>query len=481
MSGPERRLDRHLPDPPSARRVLFATTELAPYVKVGGLSEASAGLVGMLRSMGVVVDTVLPDYGLIELRDVTERTLNHLPSWCPPITARRGWTDEAGQVTLLSFEGSERPHPYVNPTSGLGWPDNDRRFVVFSVGVAQLAHETKPDVVHCNDWHTSTAIGRLPEQMPSVLTVHNLAHQGAASPSWAEAIGVHGPAFLEQGAFNPLAGGISLADRVVMVSETYAEEALRADGGFGLHERLLARKNQLVGIRNGIDLGLWHPSEDPLLPYTFDQADMSGKELCRKELLTHTDLDDGRGPVLGLVARFDRQKGIDLALSLAPYLENISAKLILIGDGSPELTRLARETQDLFPNRVHVFSRYEERLAHLVVAGSDLLLVPSRFEPCGLTQMQAMTCGTIPIVTNVGGLSDTVLDVNTNRRAGTGYVAQQATSMALLDAVHRATRGWSNPRRRSAIQRRGMTADWSWAMPAQSYLDTYETLLDTRA
>ncbi len=481
MTDTERRIDRNVIDPPSAHRILFATTELAPQVKVGGLSEASAGLTGMLRSMGVVVDTVLPDYGLIELRDVVERPLTNLPAWCPAITVRKGWADAIGQVTLLSFASSDRPHPYVNPTNGLGWPDNDFRFIVFATGVAQLAHETRPDIVHCNDWHTAAAIGRLPADMASVLTVHNLAHQGATDGVWADRIGVHGPAFIEHGAFNPLAGGISLADRVVMVSETYAEEAMSVEGGFGLHDRLNARGSNVIGIRNGIDLGLWHPSEDPLLEYTYDQRDMAGKEMCRKQLLTHTVMDDQKGPVIGLVARLDRQKGIDLALSLAPYLENMHAKLILIGDGSRELARLAAETQAHFPDRVHVFPRYDEKIAHLVVAGSDLLLVPSRFEPCGLTQMQAMTCGTIPVVTNVGGLSDTVLDVDFNRRAGTGYVAHSVTSMGLLDAVHRAVRGWSNPRRRSAIQRRGMSADWSWAVPAQRYVDVYEELLARRA
>lgn len=474
----ERRIDRESAEAPTARHVLFATTELAPHVKVGGLSEASMGLVSMLRTMGTTVDVVMPDFGLIELRDVTEQPLEYLPSWCPPITARRGWADHVGYLTLLRFPGSERSHPYVDPSTGQAWPGNDGYFMTFAVGVAQLAVVLKPDVVHGNDWHTAPALGRLPAQTPSVLTVHNLAHQGEGDSSWAASVGVHGEAFIERGGFNALAGGISLADRVIMVSRSYAEEAVLPATGFGLHNRLIARGSDVIGIRNGIDLGLWSPNTDALLPYNYDQSDLSGKELCQKDLLTQTDLIDDKGPVLGVVARLDYQKGIDLVLTLAPYLEDLHARLVIIGSGSRELARLALQTQERFPDRVHLFDGYDERLAHLVVSGSDLLLVPSRFEPCGLTQMQAMTCGTIPVVTDVGGLRDTVLDVDKYRRAGTGYVARDASALSLLDAVHRGVRGWANPRRRNALRRRGMTADWSWAAPARKYIEVYDELID---
>lgn len=473
----ERRNERYQAYPAGARHVLFATTECAPRIKVGGLSEASAGLTNMLSNMGVIVDIVMPDYGLLDLRDVTERPLSNLPWWCPPMTLRQGWTDGIGRVSLLDFPGSQRPHPYVDPTTGEGWAHNSDSFLAFAAGVAQLAVETEPDVVHVNDWHTAPAIGRLPEGMPSVLTVHNLAHQGQTDPAWLRRIGVHGAAFEHEGLFNPLAGGVSLASRVVLVSESYAREAIRAEGGFGLHDRLIARGDELVGIRNGIDLGLWHPGEDPLLPYNFDHCDLSGKELCRKELLARTELVDTKGPVIGLVARLDRQKGIDMALAMAPFLELLNARFVMLGSGSREIAELARATAERFPDRVHVFDGYDEQLAHLVVAGSDLFMVPSRFEPCGLTQMQAMTCGTIPVVTNVGGLRDTVLDSDQNRRAGTGFVASRPDELSLLDTLHRAVRGWSNPRRRQAIQRRGMRADWSWALPARRYIETYDELL----
>ena len=458
------------------RRVLFATAEYAPVVKVGGLSEASSGLVSCLRSMGLDVEVVMPDYGLVTLDDVEESTLEDLPAWAGPVNVRRGWSSTAGLLTLIDFDGSDRPHPYVNPETGEGWPDNVERFALFSAAVAQLAAIGNHEIVHCNDWHTAPAIGLLPEGTASVLTVHNLAHQGEASPDYAERLGLHGQAFLEGGAYNALAGGLSLADSVVMVSESYAAESISVSGGFGLHERLEARGSNLTGIRNGIDLGLWHPNEDPLLPATFDHLDLAGKEVCRKELLYLADLPETKGPVIGLVARLVHQKGVDLALELAPFLDKMGARLVLIGSGSPEIARHAAQTAARYPDVVHAFDEYDERLAHVVVGGSDLLLVPSRFEPCGLTQMQAMTCGTIPVVTDVGGLRDTVTDTDLRPRSGTGYVAAEASAMAMLDAVHRAVRGWSNPRRRASIQRRGMTADWSWAEPALRYESIYDDI-----
>ncbi len=460
---------------PTATSVLFATAEYAPEIKVGGLSEASSGLVGCLRSMGVDVSVVMPDYGLIELVEAREIPLVGLPSWCPEVTVRTGWSPRSGPLTLISFEGSARRHPYVDPETGTGWPDSDHFFLVFSTAVAAIAAQTRPDVVHCNDWHSAAAIGLLAPEQRSILTVHNLAYQGQTDPAWRHRWGVHGDAFVHDGAFNPLAGGISLADHIVMVSESYATEVISRDGGFGLHERLIARGDALVGIRNGIDIGLWSPAEDPMLPVTFDHDDLAGKEICRKELLRLAGFEHDKGPVLGVVARFVHQKGIDLALELAPFLPSLPAKLVMIGSGSPELTRLAQDTAARHPHDVHVFGGYDEKLAHLVVAGSDMLLVPSRFEPCGLTQMQAMTCGTIPVVTDVGGLRDTVTDTDRHPRTGTGYVATAPTSMSLLDAVHRATRGWQNGRKRASIQRRGMTADWSWAAPSSAYLGLYGT------
>ncbi len=472
-----------------APTVLFATAEFGPYVKVGGLGEASSGLVGSLSSMGVGVSVVMPDFGLIELEDEKRWPLTGLPSWCPAIEARSGRTDpEAGDdidIILLSFEGGLRAHPYVDPATGESWPDATWFYMTFSAGVAALATEERPHAVHLNDWHTAAALLRLPPDVGTILTVHNLAYQGIDDGAWlgrmmesvdGSALRVDPMAFLVDDAFNPLAGGISGADRIVLVSESYRDEATSEAGGFGLHHQLRYRGEQVSGIRNGIDLGLWHPADDLRLPVGFHHGDLSGKEICRKELLKEADLDADRGPVIGMVARLVHQKGIDLALDMVPFLDSLSARLVLMGSGSPALADKVRDVAERYPDHFAGFCDYDETMAHLIVGGSDLLLMPSRFEPCGLTQLQAMTCGTIPVVTAVGGLRDTVVDTDTCPRRGTGFVADRATSLDLLNALHRACRGWSNPRRRAAVQRRGMTADWSWTKPARQYLDLYRAL-----
>lgn len=473
--------------------ILFATAEFGPWIKVGGLGEASAGLVNALNSMGAEVSVVMPDYGLIELDEFERTVLDGLPAWCPEVTVRRGWLPPASagdperevEVTLIDFLGAHRSHPYVDPTTGEGWGDSNWFFLTFSAAVGALAARNQPDVVHLNDWHTGAATLHLPASIPTVLTVHNLAHQGTDHIDWLGWAATTGDptverrsvadAFVHHDAYSPLAGAVSTADRVVMVSESYCEEARSDEGGFGLHHRLLARGADLSGFRNGIDLGLWNPADDPHLPANFSADDLSGKAVCRSRLLREAGLDDDRGPLIGMVARLVHQKGIDLALDVVPFLDSLSATMVLIGSGSPALAARAREVAAAFPDRF-AFADYDDALSHLVVAGSDLLLMPSRFEPCGLTQLQAMTCGTIPVVTAVGGLRDTVVDTDTSPRRGTGFVADKPASLDLLNALHRAARGWANARRRAAVQRRGMTADWSWTKPARHYLGLYREL-----
>ncbi|MFV0259854.1 MAG: glycogen synthase [Acidimicrobiales bacterium] len=473
--------------------VLFATAEFGPWIKVGGLGEASSGLVKSLEAMGAEMSVVMPDFGLIELDETSRFRLDGLPAWCPEVTIRRGWLPDPAEphhqnrtaVTLVDFLGGHRAHPYTDPATGTGWPDSTWFFLTFSTAVGVLAARECPDVLHLNDWHTASALLQAPAAVPTAFTVHNLAYQGADNLDWLQQAALGGDltverrdvaeAFRHHDHFNPLAGAVSVADRVIMVSESYCDEARREDGGFGLHQRLVARGDELAGIRNGIDLGLWSPADDVYLPANFTSGDLTGKAVCRSSLLRTVGLADDRGPVIGMVARLAHQKGIDLALEMVPYLESLPARMVLIGSGSPSLADRARDVAERHPGRF-VFCDYNDALAHLVVAGSDLLLMPSRFEPCGLTQLQAMTCGSIPVVTAVGGLRDTVVDTDDLPRRGTGFVADDPTVPSVLDALHRACRGWGNPRRRFAVQRRGMTADWSWTKPARGYLDIYRGL-----
>jgi starch synthase len=454
-------------------RVLLASAECAPLVKVGGLGEATQGLVGALRRLGADVDLVLPDYGWLPVAPSLREPLE-VPDWAGPASVGRTLVPGLGRVSLLHVPGIERPHPYVDPSTGQAWPDNDRRFFAFAAAVAALADRDGAEVVHLNDWHTALAAGLLPGGVRTVLALHNLAYQGQADPGWVEVLDPARRApFLRGGACNPLAGALALADRVVTVSPRYAQEIRSEPGGVGLADVVNRRAASLSGIRNGIDEDLWDPTSDPYLPAPFSASDLSGKAVARKALLAETPLQDNGEPIIGLVARLVDQKGVDLALDLAPFLARMGAKLVLIGDGESTLVARAARVAGSHRERMFFFARYQEDLAHLVVVGSDLLLAPSRFEPCGLVQMQAMNVGTIPVVTGVGGLADTVIDADADPVHGTGFVADTADPLHLLDALHRSVRAVSDPERLARLQHRGMRSDWSWRRPAEAYLELY--------
>jgi starch synthase len=455
-------------------RILFATAELAPVAAVGGLAQAGAGLVRELRSAGVEVEVALPDYAGVELED-EERLELDVPEWTRPAAARRGTHTRAGPLTLVSVPGIRRPSPYVDE-SGSGWPDNDARFLGFSLAVAALARAAPPDVVHLHDWHTAAAVAGL-EGIPVVLSVHNLAYQGWTGPEWLERLGPRGTAFARGGGCNPLAGGIALADAVVVVSPTYREEVLRPESGAGLHALLREREDVLLGIRNGIDAELWDPARDPHLPAPFEADDTAPKALSRAALSSRLGLPDRGGPLAVAVTRLVEQKGIDLLLPLIPELHGLGLHLAILGSGEAGLARALHRQAEEHPVSFAFVEGYDEPLSHLLLGGGDLLLMPSRFEPCGLAQMQAMRYGTLPVVTDVGGLHDTVIDLDEDAGRGTGWRAAAADTPSLRNALVRAVLGWADASVRAGAQRRGMTADWSWAEPAAEHIELYRRLL----
>ncbi len=456
-------------------KVLFASAELAPVARVGGLAEAASGLVRALRHAGVDVDVVVPDYGGVELADEVQGTVP-VPGWVGEARIRRGRHDLAGELTLVHVPGIDRTHPYVD-AAGEGWPDNDRRFMGFSAVVASLAAEDGPDVVHLNDWHTAAATGMLVDPPPTVLTIHTLGYQGVMDRGWLDHLPVEAHRFAWYGSANPLAGAIELADRVVAVSPNYAAEIVTPEGGMGLHDRLAALGSRLVGIRNGIDTSIWDPGTDPHLAETYRAGDLSGRAACRTDLAARAGWADGDEPIVGVVTRLVEQKGIDLLLDAARYLDHLPARLVVLGSGSAELAEGLRAAAVATPERVWFTEGYDEPLAHRIFAGSDLYAMPSRFEPCGLAQMQAMAYGSIPVVTDVGGLRDTVIDADGDRGRGTGFVSGSVDAAGLVDALHRGVRAARNPRRKAAVQRRGMDQDWSWTGPAEAHVALYELLV----
>ncbi len=461
-----------------AVHVLFATAELAPAAQVGGLGIAAAGLVGALRELGVEVTLVLPDYGGLPF---TEHEVVELdaPEWAGPAVARRGEMAGVGAMTLVRAYGSERPHPYLQ-RNGIGWPDNDRRFFAFSIAVAALVRIVEPDVLHLNDWHTGATLAYVERPPPTVLTIHNLAHQGRTNPGWLAGLPFHPGAFQRDGDCNPLVGAIRLADLVIAVSPTYAQEIVTVAGGMGVDAELRGRGASLVGIRNGIDDAVWNPATDPHLPEPYDWPDVDPKAVAAGAVAATLGLPVEPSPLVVVVSRLVSQKGMDLVLAIVPLLATIPARLAVLGDGDEALADALVDAATAHPAHLAFRRGYDDGLAHLLFGAGDLLLMPSRFEPCGLAQMQAMRYGTLPVVTDVGGLHDTVVDLDVHPAEGTGIVAHEPSSAALVDGLHRGVRAVNARRSRRAAQRRGMKADWSWREPAREHVEHYEKLLSDR-
>lgn len=464
-------------------RVLLATAELAPVTSVGGLGEAVAGLVGALRERGITVDVVLPDYAPRRTTLAGEvRRRIAVPAWAAPATVRIGEHATAGRIHLVTVPRIERSHPYLQP-DGAGWPDNAARFLAFSRAVAAMVRADPPDVLHLHDWHTGTVLAALPSPPPSVLTLHNVAYQGIADGSWLRRLGPRDRHYEWWGGTNPLSGAIALADRVVAVSPHHACEIRTSAGGFGLDGPLRARYDALLGIRNGIDIARWDPSNDPHLAAALggdDRSLLAARRRNRAAVVERVGwADDGR-PLAVMVSRLTEQKGIDMIVPIIPVLRHVPMRLVLLGVGEVGLVRALAGLAADHPDSLAFVERHDEALARRMFGGGDVFVMPSRFEPCGLAQMEAMRYGAIPVVTPVGGLVDTVPDVDATPD-GHGLVADAVDAVGVVTALFRAARLLADRRRHEPLVRRIMAADWSWQEPAARYATEYERVLGERS
>jgi starch synthase len=459
-------------------RVLFATAELAPIAAVGGLAQAAAGLGAELRRQGVDVTIVMPDYGGIELAEEESQELA-VPPWAGPARVRSGVHAAVGPLSVVEAPGLARSHPYLQP-DGHGWPDNDRRFFAFCQAVAAIITTTEPDLVHLNDWHTGATLAAVDGSTPTVLSLHNIAYQGFADGVWLRHLGPRARHYEWFGGTNPLSGAIALADAIVAVSPTHANEILTPEGGFGLDGALRHRWDAVSGILNGIDTTVWDPDTDTALVRNYSAATkVADRVLARvancASVRTRVGFPDDDVPLAVAIARLTGQKGADLLVPIVPILRSIPLRLVVLGSGEADIAARLAAAAAAHPEWFHFVEGYDDRLAHLLHGAGDVLLMPSRFEPCGLTQMQAMRYGAIPVVTDVGGLHDTVVDAD-YEADGTGFRAPEATSVAFTSALFRASRHLTNARRRNALSGRGMKLDWSWRGPARQYVELYVRL-----
>jgi starch synthase len=380
--------------------------------------------------------------------------------------------------------------PYQD-AQGVDWFDNAQRFGLLSkvaavLGSADTPLDWKPDVVHCNDWQAGLTPAYLhysPAPAPSVMTVHNLAFQGVFSKHLVAALGLPPECFRIDGVeyygeLSFLKAGLYYANHITTVSPSYAEEIQTEALGFGLQGLLTQRRSDLSGILNGIDNNEWNPATDPHLTSHYDAKKIQGKSANKKELQQRVGLQvDPKIPLFGLVSRFTHQKGLDMVLEIAPHLIALPAQLVLLGTGDAAMQRTAIELSHQYSGQISVFVGFDEGLSHLVEAGSDIFLMPSRFEPCGLNQMYSQCYGTPPVVHATGGLIDSVVDYNEKSLANgtaSGFVFGNGKGThGLLIAALRAVAAYHDKKNWRALQRNGMNKDFGWDKSAAAYHDIY--------
>ena len=472
-------------------------SELFPYAKTGGLGDVLAALPEALIGLGVEVTVMIPGYRAA-LR--TAGPVERLGLVRAPVASRL----EPGHVvrvpaarvpTLLIDAPQYFDREGLYGEGGRDYPDNAERFTFFCRAALEWLRGlgTPPDVLHCHDWPVAMTAAMLRATAPLypelrrvrlLQTIHNLAYQGRFPAAQWHLLNLDPRYFVSDwlefwGDICFLKAGLVFADVLTTVSPRYAREIQTPDFGEGLDGVLRARAGRLRGILNGIDYRVWNPALDPALPARYDAADLGGKVACKADLQAALGLRrDAEAPLLGIVSRLAWQKGIDVALdALPPLLEQSAVQLVALGSGDPDLERRLRELSARFPDRVAVRSGMEEALAHRIVAGVDLFLMPSRYEPCGLNQMYSQRYGTVPVVHATGGLDDSVAEYDPGRGEGTGFKFAPCTPEGLRNALDRALAVRLEPAAWMQLQRNGMSQDFSWERSARAYQTVYGALL----
>ncbi|QIG97991.1 glycogen synthase GlgA [Bradyrhizobium sp. 6(2017)] len=479
-------------------RVLAVASEVYPIVKTGGLADVVGALPAALNEHGVTTRTLVPGYPDMLKALASAETLLHWPEFYGgPVRVLGGMHDGLDLLALDAPHLYARPgNPYVGP-DGRDWPDNGIRFAALSRMAAEIgqgAIETfVPDIVHAHDWQAGLAPAYLHyggrPRPGTVMTVHNLAYQGQFSPDMLTTFGLPGEAYALHGVeyygtISLLKAGLQFADRITTVSPTYAQEIQSDEGGMGLGGLLRERADVLSGILNGIDITVWNPATDPAIVARYSAGQPAARAANKAALQQRFGLDPAPDAMLlGVISRLSWQKGLDLLLENIPTLLGEGIQLALLGSGDRDLQdRYAALAQDN-PGRIGVVIGYDETLAHLIQAGADALAVPSRFEPCGLTQLCALRYGAVPVVANVGGLADTVLDFDeatVTGEAATGVKFAPVTSDALARGLRKANLLFNDKVTWRRLQQAGMATDVSWHNRAGRYAALYRELAAAR-
>jgi starch synthase len=472
-------------------KILFVSSEGLPYSKTGGLADVVEALPKALVDMGHEVAVLLPRYRgnkmastLVSSVTVAFADRLRFPS-----------LGEGAPVAGVRYFFADDPQFFdrdqLYGDKSVDYPDNAERFAELSrVAIELMKRVWLPDVIHCHDWQAALvpvflraqhASDPLVRSLPVVLTIHNLGYQGTFPQAALRKIGLPESLFTMDflefyGKLNFLKGGLIFADYLTTVSRRYAKEIQTPEYGCGLEGVIRNRADRLGGILNGVDYSLWSPEADPFIAQKYSAQNFEGKKVCKKNLLESFRLpveDLGR-PLIGIVSRFADQKGFDLISQIAGELMKEDLAVVALGTGQPEHEQLFRELAEEYPTRVGVKVGFDNALAHKIEAGSDMFLMPSRYEPCGLNQIYSLRYGTVPLVRATGGLDDTVENFDMRTKQGTGFKFEPYAGGALLECIRAALKAYRDRQAWRALQTNGMAKDFSWKISAAAYVTLYE-------
>jgi starch synthase len=474
-------------------KVLFATSEISPWIKTGGLADVSGALPAALRAIGVDVRVLVPGYNQVMVQlaqSVVATTLDNLPGF-PAARLLSGKMANDIPIFVLDCPAlyQRAGGPYQD-ASGHDWTDNAQRFGLLSKVAALLGSSASPlawhpDLVHCNDWQTGLAPAYLhfaPGAAPSVMTVHNLAFQGIFPATTLEKLhlppscfNINGVEFFSKLSF--LKAGLYYADHLTTVSPNYAKEIQQEALGFGMQGLLATRRDSLTGILNGIETDEWDPASDPHLASTYSSAQMTGKAANKTALQRKLNLNlEPDMPLLGVVSRFTEQKGLDLLLEIAPLLAELPVQLAMLGSGDALMQKTARDLSQRYPRKISAVIGFNEALSHQIEAGADMFVMPSRFEPCGLNQLYSQCYGTPPIVHATGGLVDSVVDcteATLTDGTASGFAFSGMTAENLYATIQRAVDLYQDKNKWNALCKNCMSKDSGWKKSAEAYHEVY--------
>ena len=484
--------------------ILFCTSEVTPYSKTGGLADVSNSLPQELNALGHAVRIITPKYGLLDERKLRIYEIKRLTGIEVPVGDKIAICNikssfivsPKGKVQVFLLENDEyfsKPSPYVDAKTGKDYPNNDERFIFYNRAVVQALGLLgwQPDIIHCNDWQTGLIPAYLKtihskdpllNSVKSVFTIHNLAYQGLFPHKSFLKSGLPDAIYNNDGVeyfdqFSFLKTGLMYSDIITTVSEKYAQEICTTNEyGYGFEGILKKRKKDLFGILNGVDYTVWNPERDSLIPYRYSSKELPLKREDKKALCKHFKLEyDAEIPVVGIISRLTDQKGLDLIEKIMPELMKENIYLVVLGTGDKKYHKMFEQFKKKFPKRVGLHLGFSEEIAHLIEAGSDIYLMPSKFEPCGLNQMYSLRYGTIPVVRATGGLADTIHEYRNGK--GNGFLFDKYEPAPFLTAIKKALKLFKNREEWVKLVRQAMGYDYSWEVSAKKYIDLYKSLI----